>query len=105
MWYSDITYPVIAIYVLICALVGTIGMGRQIGFWLTFIVSIFTTPIIGLIVAALSSKQTVDVNVKKEPHQTYDVSDELIKLHGLIEKGIITEEEFQKRKNIILNKQ
>ena len=104
MWYSDIVFPVIAIYILFCALIGTIGMGRQIGFWLTFIISILTTPIIGLIVAALSSKKMVDVNVKKEPREVYDVSDELIKLHGLIEKGIITEEEFQERKKIILNK-
>jgi len=33
----------------------------------------------------------------------YDIAEELIKLHDLKEKGIITEEDFQKRKNKILN--
>ncbi len=32
-----------------------------------------------------------------------DISEELIKLHDLKEKGIITEEDFRKRKNKILN--
>ncbi len=34
----------------------------------------------------------------------YDIYDELTKLNDLKEKGIITEEEFQKRKELILNK-
>jgi len=35
--------------------------------------------------------------------KTIDISEELIKLHYLKEKGIITEEDFQKRKEKILN--
>lgn len=96
-----ITY-LIALYIIICALVGTIGMGRQIGFFLAFFISLITTPVIGLIITALSSKNKVEVSIENQPNKE-TVTDELIKLNDLKEKGIITEDEFLKQKNRILN--
>lgn len=103
MWNSEVILAIITIYILFCALVATIGIGRQIGFWLGFIITIFTTPIIGLIVISLSSKETVNVIVKKEQTENQSVSNELLKLHDLKEKGVITEEEFITQKEKILN--
>ncbi len=40
---------------------------------------------------------------KQKTSRKIDISEELIKLHDLKEKGIITEEDFQKRKEKILN--
>ncbi len=39
----------------------------------------------------------------QEHPEKVDISEELTKLHELKEKGIITEEDFIKRKNRILN--
>lgn len=39
----------------------------------------------------------------QKPSTGFDISEELTKLHDLKEKGIITEEDFQKRKNKILD--
>ncbi len=91
----------IALYIIACALVGTIGMGRQIGFFLAFFISLLTTPIIGLIVTALSSKSSVEVNQENQS-KNVSVSDELLKLNELKEKGILTEEEFNRQKDKIL---
>jgi len=41
--------------------------------------------------------------VGRKNSNAIDISEELIKLHDLKEKGIITEEDFQKRKDKILN--
>lgn len=103
MWPSEIIIAVILIYIAVCAFVGTIGIDRQIGFWLTFVITIFTTPIVGLIVAALSSKKTVNVSVKNSEVEPIDITDKLLKLNDLKEKGILTEEEFLQQKEKILN--
>ncbi len=92
----------IALYIIFCALVGTIGIGRQIGFFLAFFISMITTPIIGLIVVALSSKNKVEVSIENQQNKE-TVSEELLKLNELKEKSIITEEEFIQLKSKILN--
>lgn len=97
-------YYIIGMYIAVCALVGTVGINRQIGFLLSFVISLFTTPLIGLIVTALSSKNKVEVSVENNTpiKEKESVSDELLKLNELKEKGILTEEEFQKQKVKIL---
>ena len=94
-----------------CASASVIMQIRQIGFWLGFVITLFTTPIIGLIVISLSSKETVNVVFKEKPsekskvgeNEKTSVADELHKLFELKEKGIITEEEFITQKEKILN--
>ena len=90
---------IIGIYILVCALVGTIGIGRQIGFFLSFVIALLTTPVVGLIVTVLSNKNTSEINSSS----TGNISDELLKLNELKEKGVLTEDEFVKQKNRILN--
>lgn len=93
---------IITLYIVVCALVATIGIGRQIGFFLSFVISLLTTPVIGLIVTALSSKNKAEVNVETSSNKG-NISDELLKLSELKDKGILTEEEFMKQKSKLLN--
>jgi hypothetical protein len=51
----------------LAALVGQLGKTRKIGFGLSFALSIFLSPIIGLIITLCSKKNDVEfVDVKKE---------------------------------------
>lgn len=101
-------------------IVGAIGSGRNIGFWGAFILSLILSPIIGLIIT-LFSKDKEDEKYKQEVLKTQkqqqeslseikdnsekqNLSDELIKLKEMQEKGLLTEDEFQKAKEKILSK-
>lgn len=42
------------IYLVICLIVGAIGAARRCGFFIAFIVSLFASPIIGLLVVIVS---------------------------------------------------
>ncbi len=49
------------------ALVGQLGKNRKIGFGWSFALSLFLSPIIGLIITLLSKKKDVEfIDVKKE---------------------------------------
>ncbi len=49
------------------ALVGLVGKNRKIGFGWSFVLSLFLSPIIGLIITLFSKKKDVDfVDVSKE---------------------------------------
>ncbi len=51
----------------IAALIGQLGKNRKIGFGWSFALSLFLSPIIGLIITLCSKKNDVDfVDVKKE---------------------------------------
>lgn len=56
---------VIIVWIIVASLVGAVGANRQIGFWGAFLVSLFITPIIGIIVtyATVSDEEMV---LKKE---------------------------------------
>ncbi len=103
-------------------LAGYVGSDRKIGFWGGFLISILLSPLIGFIVVALSkvryeeeyeeeilqtqiqqqkalekiSEQTASVN-------QISISDEILKLKDLQERGILTEEEFEAQKRKLLN--
>ena len=49
------------------------------------------------------SKSETDEISEPTPEQTSNLSDELSKLNDLKEKGIISQEEFEKAKNKLLN--
>ena len=99
---NDIFFYLIAMYLCICALIGISGSNRQIGFVFSFLISILTTPIVGLIVTALSSKKILKVQ-NSTIHERASLSEELVKLNELREKGILTQNEFDLQKNKILN--
>ena len=92
-----------------CIAVGLIGKKREIGYGKAVIISLFVSPIIGLIFALLSP------NVKDEEYKQKMLElaanknqasnlDELLKLNELRKDGAITQEEFDIEKTKILNR-
>ena len=60
-------FVILLVAVGLAALVGQLGKKRKIGFGWSFALSIFLSPIIGLIITLLSKKKDVDfVDVSKE---------------------------------------
>lgn len=58
---------VVLILIGIAALIGQLGKNRKIGFGWSFALSIFLSPIIGLIITLCSKKNEVEfIDVKKE---------------------------------------
>ena len=49
----------IGFYLLLCFVIGSMGSGKKIGFWGSFFISIFFSPIIGLIVVLVSGTPKV----------------------------------------------
>lgn len=94
---------------------GAVGSSRKIGFWLAFLLSIFLSPLIGLIIAFSSPRKEPNevkiVNNYTPPptHQTptsqnnSDIVSKLNQANDLKEKGAITQEEYERIKSRILN--
>lgn len=58
---------VFLVALVLCALVGQLGKSRKIGFGWSFALSLFLSPIIGLIITLCSKKNDVEfVDVQKE---------------------------------------
>ncbi len=93
-------------------IVGLLGSSKSIGGIASFFISIFLSPLIGLIVVIVSKnkdtikfeKQTL-LNQQKQLNAVKKVSipDELLKLSKLKEDGSITEEEYNQLKGNILS--
>jgi len=102
-------------------MIASFGDSRKIGFWGGFFACLLLSPVIGAIFIAASDKKE-DIATKKRILNTQEiqsealrvmlneskqsktsVSDELIKLNDLRSNNVITEEEFQKLKNKLLN--
>ncbi len=76
-----------------------IGKDRQIGFNNAFFVTFFLGGVIGLIIVILSKK------IDDKPTaiiEKQNVADELLKFYELKERGVITEEEFEKQKSKLI---
>ncbi|PWK27213.1 putative oligomerization/nucleic acid binding protein [Arcicella aurantiaca] len=88
-------------------LVGILGTYRKIGGAGAFFLSLFLSPLIGVIFTLASEKLT-DIAYKESMLKSVDEAKkannltDLEKLHELKEKGILTEEEYQEKKNKIL---
>ena len=54
----------IAIYLLICLVVGLLGINRKFGFWGYFFGSIVLTPVMGLLLVVASDKRQVSATDK-----------------------------------------
>lgn len=94
-------------WIIFSILVGLIGKDRKIGGTVAFILALILSPLIGGIITLISDKNS-DIEYKKQlaeslstPNRVSDL-DEIEKLHSLFEKGILTEEEYNKRKATLL---
>ena len=116
--------PAIIYFLIIASIaLGFVGSKRKIGFWKSFFLSLFLTPLIGLVVV-LNSK-----NIEKEEYENKllqvqqnqqealsklsqekpsnasvgSIAEELEKLTKLKNDNIISEEEFLKLKDKLIN--
>ena len=108
-------------WILLSVVAGFIGSDRRIGFWMAFLLSIVLSPLIGIIVAALSKVEyeeeyedaILQTQVKQQQtlekisqqtigQSSFSVSDEILKLKELQNQGILTEEEFEAQKKKLL---
>lgn len=110
-------------WIIFSFVVGFIGSGRKIGFWGAFFLSLLLSPLIGLIIALVSKDKEDEAYKEKILHaqksqqetlnnlsqskqsefSTKSVADELEKLKKLREENLITEDEFVKLRNKVIN--
>lgn len=81
-----------------------IGSSRPIGFWGSFLLSLFFSPLIGAIFVATSKPKDDSPEPFRTNSKTTD-SEELQRWHDLFQKGVITYEEFQKKRDAIMGRQ
>lgn len=96
--------------------IGIAGSNRSIGFWGAFFLSLFFSPLIGLIIT-FSTKSKSEAEIKniheKQLHKISELVDyqdstnnidKLLEAKSLLDSGLISTEEFEKIKEIILPK-
>lgn len=96
-------------WIIFSILVGMLGKSRKIGFGPALAFSLFLSPLVGLIITLLSKdiaeeqyKQEL-LNGVKQKAQTPNLEEELLKLKGLKEKGLISEEEHETLRAKVIN--
>jgi uncharacterized membrane protein len=116
---------IIVLWIIPSLLIGSLGNNRTIGFWGAFLISLFLSPVIGLIVTLISrsnkdvmlqnqmmmnqrqqllnqQQQTSILSQTLTPNKSLDqisIVDELEKLKKLKDEENISEEEYNKIKN------
>lgn len=88
---------IVALYLALCAGVGVLGEKRHIGAGLAFFLSLILSPLIGLIIVALSSINDSSGNAKIS-----SLKDDLKEITELRKTGVLSEEEFLQAKTKIL---
>ena len=101
---------VVVLWIFFCFLVGMWAQnwGRSFGSY--FVLSLFLSPIVGAIVLAVKGEvvdgevvETKDKITSTISNVTHSGADEIKKYKELLDSGVITEEEFEKKKKQILN--
>lgn len=98
-------------WITLSVVIGFVGSGRKIGFAGAFFLSLLLSPLIGLIIA-LTSKNVEEEKYKDEILKTQKQQSETLQkmasvneieqLYNLMQKGILTEEEFNDKKKTLL---
>jgi len=73
---EDIIIGYFIIWVILAFLVALVGKNKEIGYWLTFTVSLFLSPVIALIIAALSRNLNSNQDSKYGKHRFKSKLDE-----------------------------
>ena len=92
-------YETIMAWLLIAAIMGRLTEQTSKGFWPGFILSAILTPIASII---FYSKYKSDESKKYTMLNGSSVTDELIKLKHLNDEGILSDQEFEQQKKILL---
>ena len=108
-------------WIILSFVMGIVGSGRTIGFWLAFLYSLLFSPLVGFILVLFSKdKETEEyeakiLKVQQNQQKTLErlsgnkeikpisIADELEKLKRLRDDNIISENEFKNLKNKIIN--
>lgn len=99
-------FTVFIISFILSIFVGMAGSHRTIGFWGAFLLSIFLTPIVGIIGVAISSRITKPTEVNSyfiNPGREEKEREAYYNLKRQKELGLINDQEFEKQKNDIFN--
>ncbi len=101
----------ILVWVTLSLIVGIMGNKREIGFIGAFIISLIFSPLIGGIITSFSKIQDQEAYLANllldqhaqawqelRNHHTPFLADELERLKGFREQGVLTEEEYQSAK-------
>ncbi len=83
---------VIILWFILSFVVASMGTDRKIGYGTLLLICLFLSPLVGLIFALASDK--------KKTSKDYEL--ELLQLHSMLEKGIVAEESFERRKADLL---
>lgn len=100
----------VILWFVFCLIVGGIGSTREIGFGKAFWLSFFLSPVVGGIVAFMSKELDVKEEVETQKDVVEDdktkpsIVEELTKISEMRDKGDLTEEEFQRAKDVILSR-
>ncbi len=104
-------YGTFLAWIALSVVIGFVGSGRKIGFAGAFFLSLLLSPLIGLIIA-LTSKNIEEEKYKDEILKTQKQQsktlqkmasvNEIEQLYNLMQKGILTEDEFNDKKRTLL---
>jgi cell shape-determining protein MreC len=114
---------IFTVWIIFSVVVGLMGRKRKIGFWWAFLLSFLLSPILGLTVVLYSQNKKDEaykgkklqsqrrqqealnllVELKQSDSSKNSVANELEKLKKLRDEGVITEAEFEKLKNKLIN--
>lgn len=95
-------------WIVFSILVGAIGSGRKIGFAGAFFCALLLSPLIGIIIALVSSPNPQEVQPPTIIHAPLpssppaSIAEELDKLHALLTDGKITQEDYDALKKKLL---
>lgn len=110
-------------WIIFSLVIGFLGSGRKIGFGGAFFLSLLLSPLIGLIVTLVSKDKDAE-QYKKQVFETQQIQAEVLKsiqerkpinssqksiteqlesLQKMKEEGHLTDEDYQKAKNIVIS--
>jgi uncharacterized membrane protein len=95
---------VLIVYLFFAIIVGVIGDTRTLGFWGAFLLSLVLTPVVGLIICILyPDKAAAAKRLKDANRGTVSIADELTKIAQLRADNLITDREYQRLRNNLIN--
>ncbi|WP_319412174.1 SHOCT domain-containing protein [uncultured Cohaesibacter sp.] len=94
---------IIFAWILFALIPGFVASSRGNSFFLFFLLSILLSPLVGLIIALLVPSKTIsNRGIEITSHAATNVADEIRKLSDLQKDGIITLDEFERKKSDLI---